>query len=100
MLMNYKSDFFQTDPMIIYKVLSSEKTKVLRLDKDYSLDFEGHLSAVWNMLTANNSLAEVIDYFVTTCDLSTSEATNAVLEMVTVLESEGLGKIISKVEEK
>lgn len=89
--MNYKNTFFQVDPMVIYKQTSSNMTKVIRLDEDFVLEFEDHLSMAWKLLAENKSLEDVSQYFTTVSGLNESEAKAAIEKLTTLLVEQNLG---------
>ena len=89
--MNYKNTFFQVDPMVIFKQTSSNMTKVIRLDEDFVLEFEDHLSMAWKLLADNKSLADVATYFTSVSGLSETEAKAAIEKLTTLLVAQNLG---------
>jgi hypothetical protein len=89
--MNYKSTFFQVDPMVIFKQTSSTVTKVIRLDEDFVLEFEDHLSMAWKLLADNKSLEDVAFYFTSVSGLSETQAKEAIEKLTTLLVDQNLG---------
>jgi hypothetical protein len=83
--MNYKDTFFQVDPMVIFKQTSSTMTKVIRLDEDFVLEFEDHLSMAWKLLAENKSLEDVATYFTSVSGLTETEAQTAIEKLTTLL---------------
>lgn len=96
--MNDKHTFFQIDPMVIFKQLSSNYTKVLRLDDEHVLEFEDHLSVAWNLLAEGKNISEIKTYFIQQCELEQGEADESTDELLKLLISQKLGKIITKAE--
>jgi hypothetical protein len=96
--MNDKHTFFQIDSIVIFKQISPEYTKVLRLDEEHILEFENHLSVAWNLLAEGKSLSDIKTYFTDYCELDHDEAKSSAEELLQLLTSQKLGKIISKTE--
>jgi hypothetical protein len=96
--MNDKHTFFQIDQMVIFKQVSPDYTKVLRLDDEHILEFENHLSVAWNLLAEGKSLFDIKNYFTTNCELEQEEANTSLDQMIQILTSQKLGKIITKTE--
>jgi hypothetical protein len=90
-IMNYKYTFFQVDPMVIFKQTSSNMTKVIRLDEDFVIEFEDHLSTAWKLLAENKSLDDVATYFTRVSGLSETEAKAAIEKLTTLLVEQNLG---------
>jgi hypothetical protein len=96
--MNHKHTFFQIDPMVIFKQITPDYTKVLRLDDEHILEFEHHLSVAWNLLAEGKSLSDIKNYFIDTCELEPEEATLTIDQLIQILTSQNLGKVITKAE--
>ena len=90
-IMNYKNTFFQVDPMVIFKQTSSNMTKVIRLDEDFVLEFEDHLSMAWKLLADNKSLEDVANYFTNVSGLNETEAKAAIEKLTALLVEQNLG---------
>ncbi|GEM_PF-4701694 len=90
--MDYKNTYFEIDPMVVFKQTALDQIKVIRLDEDFSLNFEDHLSVAWKLISENKSLEEIIVYFTNTCGLTRSDANSALTEFVSTLEEQNLGK--------
>ncbi len=66
-------------------------TKVIRLDEDFVLEFEDHLSMAWKLLADNKSLEDVATYFTSVSGLNETEAKAAIEKLTTLLVEQNLG---------